>query len=388
MLLTPILLSALLQESSTPPPLDHGWTFEADRGGLSAVSPDGRLELSVGGRLHLDYVSANEDVTPLEEGLELRRLRLDGTVSYDDTWTLRLDHDFGGLVEGWYGVWLRYEGAKPWYVTVGNKLVPFGLENATSSNDTTFLERSQVGAIVPGFAVGVEAQHRGDGHSTTFGLFGNELDAAPQRRSDGEGFVARQTWAPWLDDDRLWHVGASVEARNVETGSRYRMRTRPELGTVERRLIDSGTLTNVDRTLTYGLESVLQFGPLSFQGEWVAADLSRSGPDASVSGWYLQGSYFLTGQSRRYRDDRGEFTDPAGLDRRSAWEVALRLSSLDLQDADVTGGEGQNVTVGVNWYVDRNVRVMFNYVHADAEPNRNGVDELARALALRLQVAF
>jgi phosphate-selective porin OprO/OprP len=390
MLLTTLLLLACPQDTPNeePPPLADGWTFEADRGGLSAESPDGRIEFSLGGRLHLDYVSANEDVTPLEDGFDVRRFRLTGEGKYDDKWTLRLDHDFGGLVEGWYGLWLRYEGEKPWYFTVGNIQMPFGLENAISSNDTTFLERSQLAALEPGYGVGVQAQYRGDGHGTTFGLFGNELDAAPARRSDGFGAVVRHTRALWREDEKLWHVGGSLELRDVDGGSRYRLRTRPELGTVENRLLDTGNLFDVDRTLTYGLESVVQLGPLAFQGEWIATELSRDVNDASFAGWYVQASYFLTGQTRRYRDDRGEFTDPADLQERSAWEVAARLSSLDLQDVDVTGGEGRNITLGVTWYVDRNVRVMANYVHADAEPNRNGVDELARAIALRLQVAF
>lgn len=371
-------------------PVQEGrWRFEADESGLSVRTPDKQWTFELGGRLHLDGVAVDDELTQLEDGFALRRARVDGTLRYGKRWSARVDYDFGGLVEGWYSTWLRYDAPGPWRYTAGNMLVPFGLENATSSNDTTFLERSQTSALLPGFAVGFQAEHAGENSYSALGVFGDPLDAAPSRRSEGVGLFARHTRALWRDgDERLWHIGASAEWRDVDDGSRYRMRVRPELGTVERRLIDSRNLFDVDSALTYGAESALQFGPFSLQGEWIGAQLARDSQDVAFSAWYTQASYFLSGQSRRYRADRGSFTDPAGLSKDDAWELALRYSVLDLEDGDVTGGEGRNWTAGLNWYVNRNVRVMLNYVQADATPNRNGLDETARALALRLQLAF
>ncbi len=391
MFVIPLWLPALasLALNSSTPLEERSWRFEADESGLALRSPDRDWRLELGGRAHFDAVAVDDDVTPLDDGGEFRRLRLDATLRYGKRWSARVDYDFGGLVEGWYSTWLRYDAPGPWRYTAGNMLVPFGLENATSSNDLTFLERSQSSALLPGFAVGVQAERTAKDNYTALGLFGDPLDAAPSRRSEGVGLFARHTRALWQDgEERLWHVGGSLELRDIDGGSRYRMRTRPELGTVERRLIDSRTIDDVDVAFTLGAESALQLGPFSLQGEWVGAQLERDSVDVSFSAWYLQASYFLSGQARRYRADRGSFTDPAGLSKRDAWELALRVSGLDLEDGDITGGEGANVTLGLNWYVNRNLRVMLNYVEAQAQPNRNGVDETARAIAARVQLAF
>ncbi len=48
-----------------------------------------------------------------------------------------------------------------------------------------------------------------------------------------------------------------------------------------------------------------------------------------------------------------------------AWEVAARLSYLDLNDGPIRGGEELNFTVGLNWYLRSNLRVMVNYVRAN-----------------------
>jgi phosphate-selective porin OprO/OprP len=50
-----------------------------------------------------------------------------------------------------------------------------------------------------------------------------------------------------------------------------------------------------------------------------------------------------------------------------AWEAKARYSGLDLDDSNITGGELDNITVGLNWYLNPNTRVMWDYVHADKE---------------------
>jgi hypothetical protein len=49
---------------------------------------------------------------------------------------------------------------------------------------------------------------------------------------------------------------------------------------------------------------------------------------------------------------------------------------------------GTILRVGLNWYVGRNARVMFNYIRGKADPNRNGVTEKVTAVGARAQIDF
>jgi len=58
--------------------------------------------------------------------------------------------------------------------------------------------------------------------------------------------------------------------------------------------------------------------------------------DTRFKGWYVEGSWFLAGETANYWD--GKFGRLAIKGARGAWGVALRLSSPNLSDKDVQRG--------------------------------------------------
>lgn len=132
-------------------------------------------------------------------------------------------------------------------------------------------------------------------------------------------------------------------------------------------------------------------GPFSIQGEYDRSFVNTSdGTNPSFAGSYVQGSFFLTGENRRYKKSLGVFdrVRPGGslFDGNGgigAWEIAGRYSWLDLNDQGVTGGELKNFSLGLNWYLNSSTRWMWNYVHADK------VDEgTANIVQTRFQIDF
>jgi phosphate-selective porin OprO/OprP len=81
-----------------------------------------------------------------------------------------------------------------------------------------------------------------------------------------------------------------------------------------------------------------------------------------------------------------------------AWEIGGRISTVDLNTQlgsanGVAGGRQMVYTAALNWYVNRNVRFMFDYLHGDITKQvsaTNFGDAGARfdAFAMRTQVAL
>ena len=78
---------------------------------------------------------------------------------------------------------------------------------------------------------------------------------------------------------------------------------------------------------------------------------------------------YLTGERRVYDRKAAAFTRVVpdvnfGKGNWGAFELCGRYSAIDLNDANVQGGRLQDLTAGLNWYLNKFTRVEFNYIHA------------------------
>jgi len=396
-------------EAKQTEPQAQGVKFDAKK--LQIQSTDGDFKIRMGGRLMVDgALYDNDGDTDLGSGTEFRRarLRIDGTLY--KYWDFRGQYDFapGDEVEV-KDAYIRYRGLKPGInkLTVGHFKEPFSLEELTSSRYITFMERAMVvDAFAPSRNLGIGAQTEGKlasgGWGAGFGVFANGFDAPGEDDSEGYAVTGRLTVAPIASKDRVLHLGAAASHRTFDQGERPRFRARPESHVTNIRLVNTDRLP-ADSITRVGLEAAGVFGPFSVQGEYIHANVELDDgaggfDDPDFDGWYAFASWFLTGESRPYDAGGGDFgrvkpkaNFPGGI---GAWEVAARYSSLDLSEADPitgAGGEQDNVTLGLNWYVNPQVRFMANYVKVvDLEDPAAGASEGDEpgVFQLRAQIDF
>jgi phosphate-selective porin OprO/OprP len=273
---------------------------------------------------------------------------------------------------------------------IGHFKEPFSLDELTSAKYITFLERGLPNAFAPSRNSGFMLHDTALGNRATWavGLFRDTDDTGMDIDDGGYNVTGRITGLPWYEDDgaSLLHLGAAYSYRNPDDSLRYR--SRPETHLTDR-FVDTLTFTS-DQVDLLGLEAAWVEGPLSLQGEYVmaSADL-MGGSDPDFSGYYGQVSYFLTGEHRKYKASsaafdrvkpRKNFAQGGGC---GAWELKARYSHIDLDSKTITGGELDDIAAGVNWYLNPNVRVMWDYIHADAD-DRGEAD----IVMMRCQVDF
>ncbi|NIR29246.1 MAG: porin [Gammaproteobacteria bacterium] len=338
---------------------------------LQIQTADGEFKFRVGGRLQMDAAWYDDDGdTELGNGTEIRRarLRMEGTVFRH--WDFRNQFDFApGDSVTVQDAYIRYTGFEQGRVTLGHFKEHFGLENLTSDNYITFMERGLPDVFTPGRNLGVAVDTTGafrdSGEWTAAGgFFGEGFDAPGDDVDEGYGASGRVTLAPIAEKTRVAHLGAALSWRTPDANDMVRFRQRPESHVTNVRLVDTGSF-RADDYLRFGAEAAGVYGPLSLQGEYMFVDVdSSTARDPGFQGWYVYGSYFLTGESRPYGG--GDFgrvkpnsNFPGGP---GAWELGLRFSSLDLTDKAIVGGEEDNLTVGVNWYTNSYIRFMANYL--------------------------
>lgn len=355
-------------------------------------SADGRYGLSFGARLQYDISDyRDDDGINMGSGTNVRRARLvaDATLPHD--WAAKLAYDFSrDGTEGFRDVYLRYEGLDSTRITGGHFKEPFGMERLTSVRDLAFLERSLVSLLTPPRMTGVEVHRRGDTWTAAAGAFGKGLEGGGT--NVGRGLSGRATFAPMQEPGRILHVGAGIAHRWTGSNDEVRFRQRPESRTTDVRLVDTRTI-RADAFTYYGAELAGAHGPLSFQAEYILAQVDRGayGEDLRFHGWYVQGSWFITGEPQVYNNEKGTFGRM--VPARSigggpgAWQLGARFSHLDLTDRDIDGGRESNQTYAVSWYMTPVWRLIVEYIRTDIEGGRfDGAQP--KILQGRIQLAY
>jgi phosphate-selective porin OprO/OprP len=377
--------------------------------GMRFESADKRYKLKIGGRIHYEgqFFDPDDDTRAavetganrIEDGTELRRARIEfsGEVGERTEWALGMD--FGSGTTNFRNAYVGLKDLPFGGVRAGQFKEPYGLEQITSSNNTLFTERSLMNALVPSYNAGFMvfddyAKERG---TWSVGVFRTAADTGEVSKGDGEWAVTgRVTGLPLYSDDgrEYVHLGLGYSRRSP-TNDSLTISSKPEANLAPSYI----TATVPTETLDLmGLEAALVLGPLTLMGEYSLASIdgdAGSPNDPDFAGYYLQASYFLTGESRGYRKAQGCFDTPrpeenflgekGGL---GAWELAGRISSLDLTDDGIDGGQLDDLTFGVNWYLNYNTRVMLDYILSDLDPTGAGADGSTNILAFRVQFAF
>ncbi len=148
---------------------------------------------------------------------------------------------------------------------------------------------------------------------------------------------------------------------------------------------------------------------LFLQGEYFWFNVDRNAftplPGPKFQGGYAEAAYVLTGETRHYNPGSAAFggivpASPLSLTGGGwgAWEIAGRVSTIDRNDQLATAngfvrGRQANYTAALNWYVNRNVRLMFDYLHGDVAKQISGTNAgnagpKFDAFAMRNQAAF
>lgn len=356
------------------------------KGAPTFQSTDGDFRFMLRGRIHFDTAFYDEDDVPMNDGFLFRRTRMgmDGQVHKD--WRFRVEYDFAENGTAANDVRVQYRGWDFATLTMGQFKMPFSLEELTSSNNVTFMERALPNEFATARKIGFALNGSVDDFGWTAAVYG---------RSIGQTVVgdqplnlgARVTWGPQIGDNQRLHLGLAYAREETDDANSMRIRQRPESRVDGARLVDTGDLAGVTDIDKLGVEAAWIAGPLSLQGEYMTAKLTRDGAeDPTMDGYYVQAAYTLTGESRGYSGGAMSGIRPSGPG--GAWEVAARYSNINLNDSGVTGGEMSNITLGVNWYANSNVRFMGNVIFVDTDDSNPSRTDDPTIYQARVQFVF
>lgn len=339
-----------------------------------------------------------------DRGFRRTRLAATGKVADNVSYIIEMDFAFNGR-PSFMDVWLDVADVPVFgNVRVGQWRQPFGLNELTSVRELTFLERPLMFGMSPFRQIGIGFHDTSTDENVTWAasVFGTNTDPFGNSIGDrGYGGAGRLTAVLLEDTQSDFMVHGGLDYAFVATpNSAIQYRNVPEYGGpvnvpgnvpffVDTDLIpaENANLFNAELASTYGswhAQSEFRYSVVNLQ----------AGGTAGFPAFYAQTGYILTGEHRPYNKANGVLgrvkpknpwnTRCCGA---GAWEVACRYSWMDLNEPGIAGGELNNITWGLNWYLNDFTKLQFNYI--DSDLNRAPVgDSHTDIFAVRAQLDF
>ena len=372
-----------------------------ERDELTPTIGSDRATMKIFGRIHIDAwdfaesddainVFENDDpsISP-QNNIEFRRARIGVSGKVQDSMRYKIEIEFGHPDEFAFKDLLFGFDDLPagQRVEIGNQKRPYGLDHLNSSRYNVFIERPFI----------IEAMNQ-DARRLGVATYGLSDDKAwnwrygvfHQRDWSKSGEIVGDTFQPevagrlantalWEDDGRKyahWAVSGTFafpdgDPAPGDGANEGRFRTRPEARSGSRWL-DTGRIAGIDDYQLAAAEGVWNSGPTQVVAEvmntWAHRDDAN---ELHFSGGYVQIAHFLTDGYMAWDRKSGQLARPKFATNLApgvgwgAWQIAARYSVADFSNHDIRGGRGESLTLGLNWYWNRNASVQLNYIRGE-----------------------
>jgi len=382
----------------------------ASGSGFSITSADKKFQLRIRANIQADGRFFVSDNVEGNDTFLLRRVRpsFEGTIG--EKFGFRIMPDFAPATFSLLDAYATYSHSPAFNVLVGKAKTPFDLERLVSQTDLLFMERAYPTSIGPNRDLGV--QFYGDvlgGKLTYQAAWQNGVTdgGSSVTDTDDEKEVAARLFAlPFKDSFSALAglgVGVAVTVGDKDTGSPAVYRTNAQ----QTFFSWAGGVTNAGRHVRVSPQAYYYSGPLGLIGSWVSSkqDLSRGSITQEIesTAWFAAASYVLTGEDTGYKGVTPQTNFSWKDGTWGAFEVAARYGVLAIDDAAFVGTsatwfanpatsarEAHGTTLGLNWYLNRNVKFTLNLEHTSFVGGEAGLltREDEKAVFTRVQLRY
>ena len=351
--------------------------------GLKVESADKSFKIRLGGRIQYDVMFIQQDDSlnkyfDAEDGAEFRRARLysSGTIYKNIQFKFQIDFALNRVVIKDAYIQLNKIPVVG-KLRVGQFKEPFGMEMQTSSNFITMMERPLTNQFDFDRRLGfmIFNQHFQKRFSWFAGYFYPDSNLGKHAGNQYQ-FTLRVTGLPIYkteDSYRVLHLGIGYSYQyhgneELSYGIRPEAHLAPKYLTLK--------INDLSRANAFNGELALVLGKFSLQSEYSLTAMKLSANNNYKKDNYLLDaffgtfSWFITGEHKNYNPSKTAFDrvkpkKNLGNGGTGAFELAIRYSTINLNDEDMKGGQMNNWTAGLNWYLNPATKFAFNYIYSD-----------------------
>lgn len=374
-------------------------------GGLMLGSKTDPYWFQLGGAIKFDQMafmgSAVSKGTEFHSGANFRGLEIDfgGGLGKDITYYLATNYETKDSKVKLDDAYLTYNIADNFTISAGQVLPGFSLESTASTKWMPFFERSMAThSLGTDLGLGVNVGKWDKNYTFIAAAMQPRQDRTETNvnstvsRDDRWQTSARFVYRPIYEGSKILQIGASGYFYD-DHSTNARFKTHAEaMARNNTYVLDTGSFPASNHK-AMSLEIAGQNGPLYGEAEYQRTFVTRpAGADkVQFNGFHVIVSYVLTGEAKTFKDFNGTFGQVKPTCPKGAWEIAARYSMLNLNDKDINGGKGNNASIGLNYYVNNNIKIAGEYIRSIQHASNvltNRAKRKLNIIGLRLQAVF
>lgn len=389
--------------------------LKAGKDGFALSSANGAYVLRLRGYIQVDGRFFLEDAGDPPDTFLLRRVRpiLEGILGKDVDF--RIMPDFGGGTTTLQDAYGGYTIAPELKLRAGKFKSPFGLERLQSATDIRFVERAHPTSLAPNRDVGIQVH--GDIRDSVLqyalGIFNGVPDggSGDVDNNDGKDLIGRLFTEPFKGRDisPLTGLGLGIAGSYGNQHGSVTAPALPSFKTIgQQTFFAYRTSTNQadaviadGRRARLGPQAWYYWNALGVLAEYTVSsqEISKGNENATLdnSAWQVAVSYILTGEEASFKGVNPRRPLNPAKGQWGAWEVAARLSGLNVDKAAFPTFADPNKSaqatttwgVDVNWYLSKNTKVAIDYEQSSFDGGAaTGNREDEKIIFARAQVSF
>ncbi|HRE08983.1 MAG TPA: porin [Opitutaceae bacterium] len=380
----------------------------AGASGFSLTSPDKKFQLRIRANLQADARFFVGDNVAGNDTFLIRRLRPSFEGTLGEKFGFRVMPDFAPATFNLLDAYVTYQHSPSFNVLVGKTKAPFDLERLVSQTDLLFLERSYPTSLAANRDLGVQIYGDVFGGTLSYQIGwlngARDNDSSVTDTDDAKEVATRLFAHPFKNDiDSPFQglgigLAASYGEKTSGSPNSYRTHSQQTFFSWRSTVVNAGGHTRTEP------QAYFYQGSLGLIGSWISSKQGLSNGagtavrDVTSTGWFVAAHYVLTGEDATYRG----VTPKTGFSWKDgtwgAWEVAARYGVLDVGDEAfplfanlaTSASTAKGSTLGVNWYLNRNVKASFNFEHTAFSGGASGTvtREDENAILTRVQLRY
>ncbi len=288
---------------------------------------------------------------------QVNDLRLGTVIRFMDDWEAKLELAYGDSKISLKDVFLNY-GRENYAIRLGYHFEPFGNARVGTANYRFITDAASDKALGNKRKLGISYSYNHRFINIMAGVFSDGDIEKAKPLNQGYSLAAKFVGRPLMKDKRLIHIGIAPRFNSSSQEVAFSCGSPTDLLSKKDNTLVEASVGQVIDQWKLDLELILLYDKWYFQGQYFGAYVNRfAASNYQAKGGYAQVGYMILGAKHNYNPVTGMIVNPAP----KSLEILVRYDNVNLNDGEVRGGRMSDISLGMNYFINKFVAAKINY---------------------------